>query len=76
MAKRAVAVTKPKEQYQNAVITLSDGTKGVFTGAVLVRDGDSRGVAKIQFTEPKELPAGCQLAVMDEGETKPGRTGT
>ena len=47
-----------KNRYQNVFIELSDGSKGVFTGAVLLEppqpDVEMPSVSNIQFTEPIE----------------------
>lgn len=45
-------------KYQNVLITLSDGSEGVFTGKVIAEPGDKRKIVKVEFTEPKQLPEG------------------
>lgn len=51
---------RPKEKYQNCIITLDDGTTHTFTGKAFAyrEDRPVRMIKDIAFTEPKELPAG------------------
>ncbi len=51
-----------KEQFQSLIVTLSDGSKGVFTGKVLTTSiSDKRTIVDIKFTEPKPMPKGVQF---------------
>jgi len=45
--------------YQRVIITLSNGTVGVFTGPVICGEDAKLSVVKIEFVEPQLLPKGC-----------------
>lgn len=60
---------KNKQKFQSVIITLSDGRCGAFSGDVLVTKKDQNagvGVANVQFILPKPLPAGYELAKINE----------
>lgn len=55
------------DKYQDIIITLSDGSKHVFTGKACCCDvGDTRRIIDIKFTLPKELPEGVVLGGMED----------
>lgn len=58
------------QQIQSIVVSLSDGTQGVFTGPALVSPDDERTITNIQFSEPAPLPDGCSIGVLDESLKK------
>lgn len=55
-------------EYQRVIITLDDGSTGVFTGRVLGRPGDARQIVSIKFTEPQQLPEDCSWGLMGGDE--------
>ena len=57
------------DQYQNVIITLSDGRTGLFTGRVLVNNEDELlnvQVKRLSFTEARPLPEGTTFERLDE----------
>ena len=60
----------PPAEYQSVIVTLSDGRKGTFTGAVLVESKDTMKawITDIQFTCPKPLPAGAMFGKIEESD--------
>ncbi len=63
-------MNKKKEKYQTVIITLSDGRVGSFTGPVLIEAKDDLLVERIQFVEPRSLPEGYVLGIIDEAMNK------
>lgn len=52
-------MSKPN-QFQVALIKLSDGTTAAYTGRAQVFEGDTRTVVDITFTEPRQMIEGCE----------------
>lgn len=55
--------TKQSEEsmMQSVYITLTDGTKGIFTGPAIVKPGDQVGVESVAFGLPQPLPPGYRF---------------
>ena len=51
--------------YQSVIITLSDGSKHIFTGPVVLKPGDPRSIKQVRFTMPKKLMEGYELKKME-----------
>ena len=51
--------------YQSVIITLSDGSKHIFTGPVVLKPGDPRSIKQVQFTMPKKLMEGYEFKKME-----------
>ena len=47
--------------YQSVIITLSDGSKHIFTGPVVLKPGDPRSIKQVRFTMPKKLMEGYEF---------------
>jgi len=45
-----------ERKVQSVILTLSDGTKAVFTGKAVCPKGETRTIVDIKFTEPVDLP--------------------
>ena len=52
------------KHYQRVLITLSDGSVIVYTGAVQVIQPETRTIVNIVFTDPEELPEDTYLELM------------
>lgn len=50
---------------QSVYITLTDGTKGIFTGPAIVKPGDQVGVEAIAFGKPEPLPEGYRFGSVE-----------
>ena len=51
--------------YQSVIITLSDGSKHIFTGPVVLNPGDPRSIKQVRFTMPKKLMEGYEPKKME-----------
>ncbi len=50
---------------QSIYITLTDGTKGIFTGPAIVKPGDQVGVEAIAFGKPEPLADGYKFGSVE-----------
>lgn len=50
---------------QSVYITLTDGTKGIFTGPAIVKPGDQVGVEAVAFGKPEPLPDGYKFGSVE-----------
>jgi len=48
-----------ERKVQSVILTLSDGTKAVFSGRAICPKGETRTITDIKFTEPRDLPDDC-----------------
>jgi hypothetical protein len=60
-----------ESMYQNALITLSDGSVHIFTGkAFSSGKGEVRRITNVQFTIPKPLPFGYAFELVEDGKKR------
>lgn len=51
--------------YQSVIITLSDGSKHIFTGPVVLKPGDPRYIKRVKVTPPRKLMEGYEFKKME-----------
>lgn len=51
--------------YQSVIITLSDGSKHIFTGPVVLKPGDPRSIKQVMLTPPRKLMEGYEFKKME-----------